>query len=235
MPGNRRLGRAASSVALPACAASAVRGQSRSGAASVLTGPLDVLPVGDSLTELLAVNCPQLAAWASTQQLTFVGPDTTDSFPHNGVSGSSTTDHLSTLSGVLATYHPHITVIGLGTNDGLNDLAYIPTFIARLEDLADIAYAARPAGVIVLASMMPNGAAGYGDKRAAFASAVNDLVTAQVGAGRKARFFDLYTPLAPFNAPDYSDSTHPTDAAYDALIEPLYRTMLAAAKAQFWS
>lgn len=191
--------------------------------------------VGDSLTRLLAANCPQLATWAGTQQLTFVGPDTLDFFPHDGVSGSSTVDHLSTLGGVLSTYHPHITVIGLGTNDGLNDLAYIPTFIDRLEDLADIAYAARPAGVIVLASMLPNGAAGYGDKRAAFASAVNDLVTAQLGLGRKARFLDLYTPLAPFNAPDYTDSTHPTDAAYDALIEPLYRVMLPAAKTQYWS
>lgn len=200
------------------------------------TGPLDVMLVGDSLKELLAIYCPQLATWASSQQLTFVGPVTADSFPHDAVSGATTTGHLATLGGVLATYRPHITVIGLGTNDGLNDLAYIPSFIERLEGLADLAYAERPEGVVVLASMMPNGAAGYGDKRAAFAGAVNDLVTAQVGLGRKARYMDLYSPLAPFNSSQYSDAvTHPTEATFDTIVEPLYRVTLADSKTYYWS
>lgn len=204
---------------------------------------LNVMLVGDSLKELLAINSPQLQTWGnglSPTQLLFIGPVTNGGFSHNGRSGWSMGNHYNPsavasgfstadqLPALLTTggYAPDIVVIGLGTNDGLDNLAYIDSYKTQQRALAEAVWTARPNAVVVLASMMPNGAAGFEDKRDDFAAALSDLVDVLVGEGRKCMFFDLYTPLAPFSSTNMPDNTHPTDAYYDSTIEPLYRPML---------
>lgn len=214
--------------------------------------PLKVMLVGDSLTELLATNSPQLQTWGnalSGRSLEFIGPQTDAGFSHDGKSGWSMGNHYNPanvasgystadqLPALLTTggYLADIAVIGLGTNDGLNDLAYIDSYLTQQEALADAVWTARPNAVVVLASMMPNGAAGFTDKRDDFAAALSGLVDDLVLQSKKAQFLDLYTPLAPWEAGDYTDNTHPTNAFYDSDIEPLYRTALLAARTLFLS
>lgn len=214
------------------------------------SAPLNVMLVGTSLTSLLLDNSgTQLAAWGAAQSrpLTFIGPVTsTTGVHHNGRSGWSTQDHYDPefqgdggaeptaaqqLPALLTTggYAPDIVVLELGTNDGLNSLAYLSSYSDRSRTIAELVLTHRPSAVVVLATMLPNGEPGYEDKRDDFTATLSTLVTTMQGEGKRVQLLDQYTPLAPFNGSQYTDFTHPTDPTYDSVIEPLYRTALTAA------
>ncbi len=96
MPGTRRLGRAASSIVLPLCAPSGVRGQSRAGAGSGVdttgpSGPINGVVFGDSIASGLAsrlVTARPGDTWNEVSQANFGLNDTFGSGAGSGAIGT---------------------------------------------------------------------------------------------------------------------------------------------------
>lgn len=205
---------------------------------------LNVMCVGDSLTGLLAIYDQEMIEWGEENKLTFIGPLLDGDFHHDGRSGWSSFDHYDpefvnppepTLQMQLpyllseGGFEADIVVVNVGTNDGLDQLAYIPSFIDSLSSIVAVTLAARPNAAIVLTSMLPNGQASMEAVRPFATAATEQLVEDLVGDGIKAIFGNLYALLAPFNQSQFTDQTHPTQNTYQTIIAAAYKQYILQA------
>jgi lysophospholipase L1-like esterase len=201
---------------------------------AVAGGTLRILPLGDSITEGQNGGYRDVLYTRLTQAgytVDYVGPrsDPYSSAPdkdHAGTPGHNTGNILGVVDGHLSTYDPDVVLLMIGTND----LAWWTTeepsaVVARVGQILDRIEAggARPILATIPpiqdASVPPNGRS-----RAALVAAYNDGLRA-LAAQRGVTLVDVEAALT---LSDLYDGTHPSEAAHDTKIAPLWAAALGA-------
>ena len=208
-----------------------------------------ILPLGDSITEGCC-TAPEggyrieLFRQAETngKNVTFVGsllngPTTVanQNFPmrhegHGGftISGGGNGGIAGSLTdNAIATYHPSIVLLMIGTND-LNDNIDVVNAPSRLGDLIDEIIRDAPAALVVVSSIIPIGAPNADQRVQTYNAAIPGLVNARASAGKHVVFVDNYATFA--RNPNYqtalkADGLHPNDAGYVLLGQGFYAAM----------
>jgi lysophospholipase L1-like esterase len=208
--------------------------------------PCAVLPLGDSITEGFGSSGGGYRvelfrqALQHDKLLTFVGtlqngPNNVDgqTFPrrhqghggftidsggnHNGISGSITQTALDT-------FHPHIVLLMIGTNDinGNIDVGAAPTRLGKLID--DITTRA-PSALVVVATIIPVANDGTNQKVKTYNAALPAIVSARANAGKHVVLLDNYAAFAKtasYATTLMGDYLHPNDAGYAVLGRSFY-------------
>ena len=132
----------------------------------------------------------------------------------------------------IATYHPNIVTLMIGTNDVdiMLDLANAPT---RLGTLLDTILAADPKLLLVVAQITPTQSDSENTLVEAYNAAIPALVASRAKAGKHILMVDMYSAITadPAYKTDYmANALHPTDAGFvviggvwDAAIASLFR------------
>jgi lysophospholipase L1-like esterase len=197
-----------------------------------------VMPLGDSITDGVGSSAPgggyrvQLFhdAVQAHKALTFVGSATDPNGPamvdgktfprnHEGHPGY-TIDNSATTSGIsplvdqsLATNHPQIILLMIGTND-LSDLANAPT---RLAALLDRMINDAPNALLVVAQINPTRDDGANSIIRTYNDAIAGLVQTRAANGKHITTVDMYaaiTAQTSYRTDLMSDFLHPNDAGY---------------------
>lgn len=208
-----------------------------------------ILPLGDSITEGwlptggvggYRVELFSKAVLAG-KNITFVGSQTSSSAPntvqnqtfpkkHEGHDGY-TIDTGSGSSGIsgsitdqaMASYHPNIVLLMIGTNDvnGNIDVANAPT---RLGKLIDEITVDSPTALVVVASIIPINATN--NKNAmTYNAAIPGLVSIRAAAGKHVVFVDNYAAFVKdpsYTTTEMSNYLHPNTAGYAVLGDSFY-------------
>ena len=205
-----------------------------------------ILPLGDSITEGCC-TAPEggyrieLFRQAATngKNVTFVGsllngPTTVANrtFPmrhegHGGftISGGGNGGIAGAITdNAIATYHPSIVLLMIGTND-LNDNIDVVNAPSRLGNLIDEIIRDAPAALVVVSNIIPIGAPNADQRVQTYNAAIPGLVNARVSAGKHVVFVDNYAAFA--RNPNYqtalkADGLHPNDAGYVLLGQGFY-------------
>ncbi len=208
--------------------------------------PCAILPLGDSITEGFGssgggyrVNLFRQAL-ANDQAITFVGtqqngPNTVDGQPfprdhqghggytidsdggHSGISGSITRNALDS-------FHPHIVLLMIGTNDinGNVDVQNAPNRLrALVEDITDRS----PDTLVVVASIIPITNSGTNQRVITYNAGVEAVVSELATSGDHVIFVDNYAAIE--TSPNWqgqlmADYLHPNDAGYAILGQSFY-------------
>jgi lysophospholipase L1-like esterase len=210
--------------------------------------PCVIMPFGDSITE----GYPSFdggyrvelfhQAVLGARPISFVGdrangPQTVDglAFPRGSEGYSGYTIDASVRNGItaraepaIASYHPHIILLMIGTNDiDLNiDVASAP---ARLGALIDRITLAAPEALLVVASILPTTNAATNERIVAYDAAIPSLIESRRAAGKHVASVDMY---AAFTAnPNYAsaylvDALHPNVTGYALLGQTWYAAIL---------
>jgi len=205
-----------------------------------------VLPLGDSITEGCCTS-PEggyrielfSRAVMNHKHLTFAGsltngPTTVQdqTFPkrhegHGGytISGGGNGGIAGTITdNALATYHPHIVLLKIGTNDinGNIDVANAPS---RLGALIDEIVAGAPAALVVVSSIIPTRDNNVNQKVKTYNAAIPGVVDTRAAAGKHVVFVDNYAAFAQnanYATALMADGLHPNDAGYQVLGQTFY-------------
>lgn len=200
--------------------------------------PCIVMPLGDSITDGVGSSAPgggyrvQLFhdAVQAHKALTFVGSATDPNGPgmvdgktfprnHEGHPGY-TIDNSATTSGIsplvdqsVATNHPQIILLMIGTND-LSDLANAP---ARLAPLLDRIINDAPNALLVVAQINPTRDDGANSIIRTYNDAIAGLVQTRAANGKHITTVDMYAAITAqtnYRTDLMSDFLHPNDAGY---------------------
>jgi lysophospholipase L1-like esterase len=200
-----------------------------------------VMPLGDSITDGVGSAAPgggyrvQLFhdAVQANKGITFVGsatdpngPTTVDgkTFPrrHEGHSGY-TIDNSAATTGIsplvdasIATNHPQIVLLMIGTNDVNQavDLANAPT---RLGALLDRITNDAPNALLVVAKLTPTTNDGTNTRVSTYNNAIPALIQSRANAGKHIVMVDMYaafTAQATYKTTLMNDVLHPNNAGY---------------------
>jgi lysophospholipase L1-like esterase len=199
------------------------------------------MPLGDSITDGIGSSAPgggyrvQLfhKAVQARKAITFVGsatdpngPATVDGkpFPRNHEGhGGYTIDNSAATSGIsplvdqsIATNHPHIVLLMVGTNDTNRniDVANAPT---RLGSLLDRMITDAPNALIVVAKITPTPDAGANAIVQTYNSGIASVVQTRAANGKHVTMVDMYkafTAQANYATALMNDFLHPNDAGY---------------------
>jgi lysophospholipase L1-like esterase len=208
--------------------------------------PCAVLPLGDSITEGYGSSGGGYRvelfrqALQGDKRLTFVGtlqngPNDVEgqAFPkrhqgHGGFTIDSSGNH-SGISGsitqtALDTFHPHVVLLMIGTNDinGNIDVGNAPTRLGKLID--DITTGA-PSALVVVATIIPVANEGTNQKVEAYNAALPAVVNARASAGKHVVLLDNYAAFAKtasYASTLMGDYLHPNDAGYAVLGRAFY-------------
>jgi lysophospholipase L1-like esterase len=209
--------------------------------------PCIVMPFGDSITE----GFPTFnggyrvelfhQAVLGGHPITFVGdrangPQTVDGlpFPRGSEGYSGYTIDTSVRSGItprvepaIASYHPHIILLMIGTNDiDLNiDVASAP---ARLAALIDRITTAAPAALLVVATILPTTNPVTNQRIESYDAAIPAVLQSRSAAGQHVIGVDMYAAFTanPAYASAYMvDTLHPNAAGYALLGQTWYTTI----------
>jgi lysophospholipase L1-like esterase len=209
--------------------------------------PCVVMPFGDSITE----GFPTFnggyrvelfhQAVLGGHPITFVGdrangPQTVDGlpFPRGSEGYSGYTIDTSVRSGItpraepaIATYHPHIILLMIGTNDiDLDiDVANAP---ARLGALINRITTAAPAALLVVATILPTTNAVTNQRIETYDAAIPAVLQSRSAAGQHVIGVDMYAAFTanPAYASAYMvDTLHPNAAGYALLGQTWYTTL----------
>lgn len=206
-----------------------------------------VLPLGDSITEGYLpsganggyrVELFHQAALAG-KNVTFVGtqtngPTTVDNrtFPrrHEGHGGYTIAGGVSgALAGsitdmAIATYHPNIVLLMIGTNDvnGNIDVAAAPT---RLGKLIDEIITDAPSALVVVATIIPTGNDGTNQLVQTYNAAIPALVNSRAASGKHVALVDIHAAFVKdpsFKSSLMADNLHPNETGYAVLGRSFY-------------
>jgi len=208
-----------------------------------------ILPLGDSITEGCC-TAPEggyrieLFRQAATngKNVTFVGsllngPTTVANrtFPmrhegHGGftISGGGNGGIAGAITdNAIATYHPSIVLLMIGTND-LNDNIDVANAPSRLGTLIDEIIKDAPTALVIVSSIIPIGAPNADQRVQTYNAAIPGLVNARAATGKHIVFVDNYAAFA--KNPNYqtalkADGLHPNDAGYVLLGQGFYGAM----------
>jgi len=207
-----------------------------------------IMPFGDSITE----GYPSFdggyrvelfhQAVLGAHSITFVGdrangPQSVDGlpFPRGSEGYSGYTIDASERSGItsraepaILTYHPHIVLLMIGTNDiDLQiDVAGAP---ARLGALMDRITAAAPDALLLVATILPTTNAVTNERIRLYDAAIPGLVESRRVAGKHVASVDMYAAFTsnPNYASEYMvDALHPNVAGYAVLGQTWYAAIL---------
>jgi lysophospholipase L1-like esterase len=154
------------------------------------------------------------------------GPDK----DHAGTPGFNSGDILSNVAGYLATYNPNVVLLMIGTNDlawWTADPNVAASTAANVGRILDRIEATRPGTRVILATTPPISNATVPIINANRAT----LITAYNAALRtlaSQRGVTLVDVEAALSLSDLYDGVHPTEAAHDQLIAPLWAAALGA-------
>ncbi len=205
-----------------------------------------ILPLGDSITEGCC-TAPEggyrielfRQVVTNGKNVTFVGsllngPTTVANrtFPmrhegHGGftISGGGNGGIAGALTdNAIATYHPSIVLLMIGTND-LNDNIDVVNAPSRLGSLIDEIIKDAPAALVIVSSIIPIAAPNADQRVQTYNAAIPGLVNARASAGKHVVFVDNYAAFA--KNPNYqtalkADGLHPNDAGYVLLGQGFY-------------
>jgi lysophospholipase L1-like esterase len=200
------------------------------------------MPLGDSITDGVGSSAPGGGyrielfhkAVQARKSLTFVGsatdpngPATLDgkTFPrsHEGHPGY-TVDNSATTSGIsplvdqsIATNHPHIILLMIGTND-LNRNIDPTNYPTRLGALLDKILKDAPDSLVVVAKITPWQDDGTNVNAVEpFNTKIADVVQARISSGKHVALVDMYAPFRAntnYKTALMGDYLHPNDAGY---------------------
>jgi lysophospholipase L1-like esterase len=205
-----------------------------------------ILPLGDSITEGCC-TAPEggyrielfRQAVTNGRNITFVGsllngPTTVANrtFPmrhegHGGytISGGGNGGIAGTITDTaIATYHPNIVLLMIGTND-LNDNIDVTNAPTRLGKLIDEIITDAPAALVVVSSIIPIGAPNADQRTQTYNAAIPGLVNARASSGKHVVFVDNYAAFAKnanYQTTLKADGLHPNDAGYVLLGQGFY-------------
>lgn len=208
-----------------------------------------ILPLGDSITEGylptggLGGYRVELFSQAvlGGKDITFVGSQTSTNAPntvqnrpfpkqhegHDGytIAGGSGSSGISgsITDQAMASYHPNIVLLMIGTNDvnGNIDVANAPT---RLGTLIDELTTDSPSALVVVASVIPI-ASGNNSKAMAYNAAIPGLVSTRAAAGKHVIFVDNYAAFVKdpnYQTSEMSNYLHPNTTGYAILGDAFY-------------
>jgi lysophospholipase L1-like esterase len=193
---------------------------SLAGAAPRTSGPVRIMPLGDSIT--YGEGSPTWSGyrrdlWKRLVQdagytIDFVGSQHTGALPDNDNEGHQgwRIDQIdASIDGWLATYHPNIVLLHIGTND-MNQNYQADTAPQRLGALIDKINTDAPDTTVLVASIVPATDATIQQRINKYNAAVPGVVAARAQAGKRVRHVDL-TSLSPS---DFADTLHPNDAGF---------------------
>jgi len=200
-----------------------------------------VMPLGDSITDGVGSTAPgggyrlQLFhdAVQAHKALTFVGSATDPNGPtmldgktfprnHEGHPGY-TIDDSATTSGIsplvdqsIATNHPQIILLMIGTNDVNRDID-VANAPRRLGTLLDRLINDAPNALVVVAKITPTPDDGANAIVQTYNTAITGIVQSRVGNGKHVTMVDMYaafTAQANYKTALMNDFLHPNDAGY---------------------
>ncbi len=206
-----------------------------------------VLPLGDSITEGYLPSGANggyrvelfRQAVRAGKNITFVGtqmngPTTVESrtFPrrHEGrggytiAGGGQGAIAGSVTDTAISTYHPHIVLLMIGTND-INGNINVSTAPTRLGQLIDEIIADAPAALVVVATIIPIANDGTNQRIPNYNAAIPGLVSTRAAAGKHVMLVDNYAAFvrdSNFRTALMVDNLHPNDAGYARLGQTFY-------------
>lgn len=202
----------------------------------ISSGPVRVMPLGDSITE--GVNGGyRVGLWERAQadglRLNFVGTRydrwaRLSDKDHEGHPGFTVGDLSREVNSYLAAARPDVVLLMAGTND----LAWwhvegVATTAARLGALIDTIHAAAPEAHVIVGSIGPmKGRNQQGVERNALASSYNALIRQEVerraAAGRAVSFANVNAALS---VADLYDDVHPDEAGHAKIAAVWYEAL----------
>jgi len=210
-----------------------------------------VLPLGDSITEGCC-TAPEggyrielfRQAVTSGKNVTFVGsqmngPTTVANrtFPmrHEGrggytISGGGNGGIAGSITdSAIATYHPNIVLLMIGTND-LNNNIDVANAPSRLGKLIDEIITDAPNALVVVSTIIPISAPSGDQRTKTYNAAVAGLVSDRAAAGKHVILVDNYAAFAKdqnYQTSLKADGLHPNTAGYTLLGQSFYTAIAA--------
>jgi lysophospholipase L1-like esterase len=208
---------------------------------------LRILPLGDSITWGFASSDgngyrqhlhSKLSGGGNAAS--FVGSQISGSMPngHNEGHNGATISEIGgffTAAGALARSRPNVVLLMAGTND-MNKPVEPATAPERLDALITLilqsAGGDTPVPLVVVVKIPPNGNPSADSRTVAYNAAVEEIVQAHQGRGRRVLVADMYAALRV--GADMGDGLHPNDGGY-AKVADVWYGALAEAAGRGWS
>ena len=182
-----------------------------------------ILLLGDSISA--GYGLPAGVGWATLLQLRLDARHLRYRVVNASISGDTTAGGRARLSALLAQYHPAITIIELGGNDGLRG-GSVDAMRDNLNAMTSAAQSARSRVLLIGIRVPPNYGAAYGERFAA--------TYAEVAKTRKAALVPfLFQGFAEDDAMFQPDRIHPLAAAQAKMLDNVWPSLapLLTAKA----
>jgi lysophospholipase L1-like esterase len=224
------------SLATALCASGIAVGASAAPAASApaaSTTALKLMPLGDSITWGVGSSTGNGYRSALYNELSsdghpvdFVGSlrGGNMSDPDNeGHSGWRIDQIAGIADSVLATYHPTVVTLEIGTND-LNGNYQVSTATTRLKSLVDQITRDVPNATVLVASLIVSTSGTEERYRAAYNQAIPGIVQSEQAAGKHVG----YVNMSALTASDLSDALHPNDNGYRKMADAFHAGVQAA-------
>ncbi len=207
-----------------------------------------IMPLGDSITQGAAapggyraplydrfVAAGVTPNFVGAQSGVFGDPDTLPDHEHDGYGGYRI-DQIAEGMGLfgapdvpievrLDAWDPTVVLLHAGTNDLVQDyyldgdkVLGIPSVIERLEALVARITTHSPEVYVVVAQIIPSTFESVNERIEAFNAQIPGLVARQQALGYRVGTVDMYAPLTPFEAGDFS-GVHPTAEGYRTMAD----------------
>ena len=140
------------------------------------------------------------------------------------LNGSTEESHTApAISSTLATYHPNVILLMIGTNDVLQNfnLSTAPT---RLDSLVGTIFSGAPNVRLYLAAITPLTNSTSDARAVAYNSAIPGIVSKYKGMGDNVTFVDMHSVLNP--STETSDGIHPTSAGFQKMANTWYAAVV---------
>ncbi|WHT22770.1 ricin-type beta-trefoil lectin domain protein [Crossiella sp. CA-258035] len=195
---------------------------------------LRVMPLGDSITEGVAVpGAYRTGLWrrltGAGHRVDFVGslangPSSLGDRDHEGHPGWRIDQIEANVTGWLRRHTPRTVLLHIGTNDVLQNRD-LPNAPARLSTLLDRITAAAPAAEVLVATIIPLANPGQEANVRAYNARIPGIVRSKVNAGKRVRLVDMHAALRPA---DLYDGIHPSAAGHDKMAAAWFSALRTA-------
>ena len=194
---------------------------------------LEIMPLGDSITDGVIPGGSQTARWnaggyrtdlwnrlsKSGLSVDFVGslstgPTTLADKDHEGHGGAGISTIANLVNQWLKAQQPDIITLMIGTND-MFDPAAGSTTSSRLSTLIDQITNSSPNANLLVASIPPFSNPSINQRVLAFNSALPDIVSSKSAQGKKVSFVDIFSKLTLSDLAE--DGFHPNQAGYNKI------------------